>query len=221
MHGASFASLSLLPGILCFSCHPFFIGISEQYIIVKMEVYSPISSVRSALLTLHNYPLVTGPCSFIHHLNSPGGAYSLAATSFGPHDQSHTHKPSRSCQAPTGHSWVERVHVWVKALPNWPRARASTTNSAQPAIEPVISRLQVAHATIQPRRPIYMQHGILTVCEVFTPQPLDKHFLGESIENTCCTYIHSVYKQSVLTSPDWSDSKSARQSPGLGGPWDV
>ena len=30
-----------------------------------MDIYIPVSSASAALLTLHNYPLVTGPCSFI------------------------------------------------------------------------------------------------------------------------------------------------------------
>ena len=39
---------------------------------VKVGVYNLVSSTSTVLLTLHNYPLITGPFSFISHLNSPG-----------------------------------------------------------------------------------------------------------------------------------------------------
>ena len=51
------------------------------------------------------------------------------------------------------YSWVERVHVWVKALP---KSTASTADSVQPGIEPAISRLQVAHTTTGATSP----HGV-------------------------------------------------------------
>ena len=43
------------------------------YLQVKVEVYSPIPRASTALQTLHNYPLIRGPCSFISYLISPGG----------------------------------------------------------------------------------------------------------------------------------------------------
>ena len=35
-------------------------------------IYSPVPSASAPLLTLHNYSLITGPCSFISHLISQG-----------------------------------------------------------------------------------------------------------------------------------------------------
>ena len=55
--------------------------------------------------------------------------------------------PLLSCPIPN-YFWVEGVQVWVKALP---MRHSSTANSAQPEIEPAISRLKVAPATTEPR----------------------------------------------------------------------
>ena len=53
----------------------------------------------------------------------------------------------------------------VEALP---KSTGSTANSAQPAIEPAISRLQVRHATTEPRRPTEVASTILKQ-RIFSP----------------------------------------------------
>ena len=79
---------------------------------------------------------------------------------------------------------------------------------------------------------------------VYVRFSLGRHFIDikllpahEFTGNTCCMYtacrsickrvhsvhtyskrVHSAYKPSVWTSPDWSDSNPAPQTPGLGGP---
>ena len=64
------------------ACHyslrsPFKKGLKEKKLSkVKLEVYSSVSSDSTALLTLHTYSLVTRPCSFISHRNSPGSIQS-------------------------------------------------------------------------------------------------------------------------------------------------
>ena len=71
----------------------------------------------------------------------------------------HTHKPSRSYQVPTFTPGSRGVHV--KAFS---KRTASTANSAQPAIEPAISRLLVAQATTELRRPTWCKlFGITTL----------------------------------------------------------
>ena len=77
---------------------------------VKVEVCSPVSSISAALLTLHNYLLVTGPCSLISHLNSLGSIQPGSHKFW--HTQLITHSSLLSSyQEPTFHSWVEMVHV--------------------------------------------------------------------------------------------------------------
>ena len=70
-----------------------------------------------------------------------------------------------------------------------------------------------------------IQCGIMTECEVCTRQHLlNTKFLGESIgtrSSLKACAAHSECKQPVLTSSDWSDSKSARQTPGLKGNFGV
>ena len=115
---------------------------------VKIEVYSLISSEGAALLTLSNYFLVTGPLSFISHLNLPRsiqpGSHKFCHTWLITHTS--LHSPIRYPLL----LLLERVYLWVKALP---KSTASTANSAQPVIEPMHSHLQIAHATTEPWRP--------------------------------------------------------------------
>ena len=109
-------------------------------------IYSQLSSASAALLTLHSYPLVTGACSFVSHLDSPGsiqpGTHSFWPTGLITHTNLSSVLPGTHF-----YSRVERAHgyVWIKALP---KSTTSTTNSAQSAIKPAISSLQVAQAGI-------------------------------------------------------------------------
>ena len=105
-------------------------------------------------MTLHNYPLVAGLDSFISHLNSLGSIRPDSHKFWRTWQITHTSllNPTRYTHF---YSWIERVHMWVKALP---KSTASTANAAQPAIEPAISRLHVAHATTEPRRPTSVDH---------------------------------------------------------------
>ena len=69
-----------------------------------VEGYNPVSSASTALLTLHNYPLITGSCSLITHLSSTPGEHTAWQPQVLAHITNHTHKPSQSYQVSHFHS---------------------------------------------------------------------------------------------------------------------
>ena len=136
-----------------------------------MQVYSLVSSAKRHSPDFTQLSPGHRTCSFISHLNSPG-AYSPAAIFRRTELFEHTslHCParypvtpgSRDChplQPGSQHTACAETLAGEdgdctceqSALP---RSTSSEHNySAQPGIEPAISRLFVAHATTAPRRP--------------------------------------------------------------------
>ena len=115
---------------------------------VKMQVYSLVSSAKRHSPDFTQLPPGHRACSYISHASQLPGEHT-ARLPFSAHGTVQTHKPSLSYHVPT-YSWVERVHVWAKCLAQEHNVEAY---SAQSWIEPGISRLYVAHATTEPRRP--------------------------------------------------------------------
>ena len=136
------------------------------WVTAKVEkVYSPVSSSSAALLPLHNYRLVTGPCSFEpSQLPEEYTAWQVQVLA---HSTDHTPKPSRLYQVPTC-SLVERVHVWMKCLPKSTTPCAAQPSPAQPSpaqpspaqpsqwLEPAITLLPLRHCVPQDNRTLHM-----------------------------------------------------------------
>ena len=104
-----------------------------------------MSSTCTALLTLHNYHLVTGPCSFINHSIS-WGAPCLAATSIVTQNQLYTELRLLCPTKYPLYSWVESACTCGQgALP-----KSIMPQQFSEGLKPAITCLQVAHPTIAP-----------------------------------------------------------------------
>ena len=114
---------------------------------VNVEVYSLVCRSANHPI-LHNYTPITGPVHSFSHLNFPGSAQPCCH--YGAGNYLITRELLQTYQVPT-YSWVERVHVWVKALP---RSTAPQQIQASRHLDPAISRLQVAHATTDHDAPV-------------------------------------------------------------------
>ena len=115
---------------------------------IKVKVYSLVSRSNCQSLDFTQSPPGNRTCSFISHLNSPRSIQP------GCHFQLTELFKHTSLRCPTRYPLTcHGSRECACRQSDLSRSTTSEHNSAQPGIEPAISRLYVAHATIEPRRP--------------------------------------------------------------------
>ena len=112
-----------------------------------MKAYSLVSSAKRRSLDFTQLPPGHRTCSFISHLSSPGTIQPVC------HFRRTELFKHTSLYCPTRYPLAPGSRECTCGQSALPRNTTSEHNSAQPGIKPAISRLYVAHATTDPRRP--------------------------------------------------------------------
>ena len=114
---------------------------------LMVEVYSLVSSAKRYSPDFTQLPPGHRTCSFISHLKSPGSIQP------GCHFRRTELYSNTSLHCPTRYPLIPRSRECTCGQSALPNSTTLEHKSAQPGIELTICRLQVAHATTDPRRP--------------------------------------------------------------------
>ena len=114
---------------------------------VKVEVYGQVSRAKRHSPNYTQQPPGHRTSSFLSYLNSPGSIQPSC------HFQQMELFKHTNLLCPTRYPLTPGSRECTCEQSALPRSTMSQHNSAQPAIKPVISRLQVMHATTQPQCP--------------------------------------------------------------------